>query len=186
MAPKKKDGVREQLGTLEQRAQALYDEDWEFRAFLNEQESMKVDAIVQRLFQEASENIDCRQCLNCCHELSPQFDDEDITKFSKGLGIPASVFIERYLIEDDDEPGMYLMRDQPCPFLGKDGCLHYELRPKECVDFPHLDKKDFLCRTMSVISDQAVCPIVFHVYQGLKAEPWGKRDRAKRGRSKKS
>jgi hypothetical protein len=183
MAPKKKAGVKEQLGTLEQRAQALYDEDWEFRTFLSEQDPTQVDATVLRLFREASKQIDCRQCMNCCRELSPQFDDEDIDKFAKGLGMSASDFVSRYLIEDDDEPGLYLMRDQPCPFLGKDGCLHHELRPKECADFPHLAQKDFLCRSMSVISDQAVCLIVFQVYQGLKAELWKKKGRGKRARS---
>jgi len=121
--------------------------------------------------------------MNCCRELSPQFDDEDIGKFAKGLEMTVADFVPRYLIEDDDEPGLYLMRDQPCPFLGKDGCTHHELRPKECADFPHLEKKDFLCRTMSIISDQAVCPIVFQVYQGLKAELWKKKGRRKSDRS---
>jgi len=182
MAPKKKKVVSGQLGTLEQRALALYDEDWDFRTFLSEQDPEKVDAIVLRLFHEASEQIECRQCLNCCRELSPQFDDTDIDRFAKGLGMTVKAYTDRYLIEDDDEPGMYLMRDRPCPFLGKDGCMHYELRPKECADYPHLENKDFLCRTMSVISDQGVCPIVFQVYQGLKAELWGKKGRKKRDR----
>jgi len=178
MAPTKKDDVKGQPGTLEHRAQTLYDEDWEFRAFLKEQDPKKVDAIVQRLFREASEQTNCRVCMNCCRELSPQFNDRDVEHFAKGLGITSPAFVRRYLVEDDDEPGKYLMRDRPCPFLGKDGCTHYELRPKECADFPHLKQKDFLGRTMSIISDQAVCPIVFHVYQGLKAELWGKKGRS--------
>jgi Fe-S-cluster containining protein len=67
-----------------------------------------------------------------------------------------------------------MMFVRPCPFVGKDGCKEYGLRPDECRNFPHLEQKNFLRRTMSVISDQQVCPISFNVYQGLKAKLWNK------------
>jgi len=160
------------LHTLPRRAQALYDEDWEFRDFLAQLDNQVVDQAVQELFKKISAEIDCRKCCNCCKNLSPQLNEADIERLAKGVGMTVSVFTKKYLIEDEDEPEMFLMFSRPCPFLGKDGCMQYELRPEECKRFPNLEEPDFNCRSMGTISDQEICPIVFQVYQELKKKLW--------------
>ena len=47
-------------------------------------------------------------------------------------------------------------------------------RPKDCVSYPYLLKKDFTSRLMGVIGNCSVCPIVFNVYELLKDEVWHK------------
>jgi hypothetical protein len=63
-------------------------ENWEFRAFLKEKcPSEKLDSLVHRLYQEIASAIDCTACGNCCCEILPALDQEDIERLAQGLGI---------------------------------------------------------------------------------------------------
>ena len=96
---------------------------------------------------------------------------EDIKNFSKGLGISAEQFRKRYLVEGE-ETGEFIFKEKPCPFLKNNLCSHYNYRPKVCRSYPHLHKNDFVFRLIGVIQNSSVCPIVFNVYEYLKAELW--------------
>lgn len=50
----------------------------------------KIDSIVNRLYREISLKIDCRTCANCCKEIQPVLEQEDIAKLAEGLGITAA------------------------------------------------------------------------------------------------
>jgi len=161
------------INRIKKLAEEREDENWEFRYFLKTCDipGKKIDAIVHRLYQEISSQIDCNTCGNCCKELKPALDEEDIERFSKGLGIPIEKFKEWYLIESK-ERGKYEFNRKPCPFLKDNKCLYPDYKPKDCQSYPHLHKDNFVSRLIGVVNNCFVCPIVFNVYEELKDELW--------------
>ena len=147
------------------------DENWEFRSFLKgcDISEEKIDSIVHKLYQKVSSEIDCRTCANCCKEVHPVLDQEDIERFSKGLGISVAQFKDQYLVKDKD-PEKFVFNKKPCPFLKDNLCSQYTYRPKDCISYPHLHKSGFIFRLISVIENCSICPIVFNVYEYLKDE----------------
>jgi hypothetical protein len=72
-------------------------ENWEFRAFLKgEITSKMLDSVVHRLYQEIAAKIDCTDCANCCREITPVLDQEDIEEFAQGLRISPKELIDIY------------------------------------------------------------------------------------------
>lgn len=147
------------------------DENWEFRSFLKgcDISEEKIDLIVHELYKKVSSEIDCRACANCCREVQPVFDQEDIQRFSKCLDISCAQFKDQYLIKDDD-PGKFVFNKRPCPFLKDNLCSHYNCRPRDCKSYPHLHKCGFIFRLINVIGNCSICPVVFNVYECLKYE----------------
>jgi uncharacterized protein len=152
-------------------AEKKTDINWEFRSFLKQFDvsSDELDSIVHRLYNEVSSQIDCTQCANCCNEVSPILDHADIEKFAGGLTMPVADFQKEYL-QSDVQPGEYIFKTLPCPFLTGNRCSNYECRPKDCVSYPHLHKDDFIFRLMTVVENCAICPIAYNVYELLKTE----------------
>jgi len=161
------------LSRIKRLAEKKEDENWGFRAFLKgfAMPLKKMDRIVHRLYKQISSQIDCTKCANCCREIQIGVDKEDIKNFSKGIGISAEKFRKRYLVEGE-ETGEFIFKEKPCPFLKNNLCSQYIYRPKVCRSYPHLHKKDFVFRLIGVIQNSSVCPIVFNVYESLKAELW--------------
>jgi hypothetical protein len=153
------------------------DENWAFRSFLKESDtpSEEIDRIVHRLYKEMSMKIDCARCANCCRELRPVLDDEDVERLSTSLGLPAAQVKKRYLVNSEAETGRFVFREKPCPFLRDNICKLSEDRPKDCVSYPHLDKEGFVFRLTSVVQNCSVSPIVFNVYECLKMLVWDAR-----------
>jgi uncharacterized protein len=143
-------------------------ENWEFRAFLKSESTSKgLDSKVHSLYQDISAAIDCKTCANCCREIQPVLDPEDIEKFAQGLGILPKEFTDQYMVQKED--GLTFTQT-PCPFLRENKCTNYGARPKDCRSYPHLHKKDILSRLMGVVENYGICPIVFNVYEALKRE----------------
>lgn len=149
-------------------------ENWKFRAFLKSCNlpGEKIDSIVHDLFRDVSGKIDCKNCANCCRKILPLLDQDDIGRFSKGLGISPLEFKRHYLVEAEGEPGKYAFNKKPCPFLQDNLCSHYDLRPEDCRSYPHLHKEGFTSRVTGVIENCSICPIAYNVYELLKAELW--------------
>ncbi len=167
--------IETDLKKIKETAEKKEDENWEFRSFLKgyDIEVEELDSIVHRLFEEVCRKIDCTACGNCCREISPVLDQEDIERLSRGLGISPANFKERFLVKDDRNYSEgFIFNQKPCPFLKGNLCSHYELRPEACRSFPHLDKEEFVFRLVGVVVNYGVCPIVFNVYEQLKAELW--------------
>ena len=163
------------LKRIKKAAEKKENENWEFRSFLKgyDIEVRELDSIVHGLFKEVSREIDCTACGNCCREILPVLERGDIARLSRGLGISPKNFKERFLVKDDKNYSEgFIFNKKPCPFLKGNLCCHYELRPKDCKSFPHLHKDEFVFRLIGVVENYDVCPIVFNVYEQLKAELW--------------
>jgi len=149
------------------------DENWAFRAFLKQTDIpwRRVDRLVHELFRDLAARIDCTQCGNCCRVMSPVLKPVDVQRLAARLGLTPDAFQAQYLKEDPDGEG-WAWRALPCSFLRDNHCAVYEDRPQVCRSYPHLQKREFVCRSIRVIENCAVCPIVFNVYEGLKDALW--------------
>jgi hypothetical protein len=128
-----------------------------------------VDAVVHDLYRQESAAFDCTGCANCCKSISPLLDGEDIARLSVGLGIPADRVISDYLVRNDEYGGWTFNR-APCPLLENNLCSCYGHRPHDCASYPHLHKDRFVGRLSNTVANCAVCPVVYAVYERLKAE----------------
>jgi len=141
---------------------------WKFRAFLKGIcTSEELDSLVHKLYQEIAAAIDCTTCGNCCREILPALDQEDIERFAQGLGISQKELIDQYVVKNEEDLTFCQI---PCPFLHEKRCTNYEARPKDCRSYPHLHKEDMMSRLIGVVENYGICPIVFNVYEALKRE----------------
>ena len=166
--------IDQNLLKIKRLARQRDDENWEFRTFLKTHESkVHLDQLVHRLHDEIASQIDCTSCANCCREVMPVLDREDIETFALGLGMSPTDLTAQYVVKQEDG----LAFEMPCPFLEGNHCRNYESRPKGCRSYPHLHKERFAGRLISVVLNCSVCPIVFNVYERLKQELWPRRSR---------
>ncbi len=165
--------LKKDIDTIKKLAREKDEENLGFRSFLKSGgiPKAKVDAMVQRLDKKVSAQIDCKACANCCKEITPTFKQEDIINLAAGMQITPEKLKEQYLVESENE-GEYTVNTLPCPFLENNLCSVYNFRPNDCRSYPHLHKKNFVSRTMSVVNNTAICPIVYNVYEELKSEIW--------------
>jgi len=149
------------------------EENWGFRSFLKSCgiPSRNIDLITRRLYRKIAAKIDCGRCGNCCKEMRPVLTEKDISTCSHGLNLTGTEFKKQYLAATE-EPDKYTFNKKPCPFLDGTLCSIYNFRPLECRSFPHLPKKNLVSRLISVIHHCSFCPLVFNVYEGLKARIW--------------
>jgi hypothetical protein len=147
-------------------------ENMTFRTYLKQLPltSETLDGLVQELTGRVTAQIDCTQCANCCRCIHPLLDAADVVECTAGLQMPVEKFEEVYLEPWGDEVGKYAFRELPCPFLKQQHCINYEHRPANCRAYPYLDKRGFVFRLWGVIDNYGICPIVFNVYEQLKAE----------------
>src|SRR5690554_6972707 len=86
-------------------AEAREKENQEFRIFLKGCDPVKVDKIVQQLYQEYSTEYDCTDCGNCCRKLTLTISHEEIRKIARELNLGEEEFkdkfIEREMAEGD-------------------------------------------------------------------------------------
>ena len=145
------------------------EKNWRFRSFLKFRDDLKIDNIVHRLYREISENIDCTQCGNCCRELKPLITKKEVDLIAASLDMHEEDFSKKYTDFDHDEKKLRL-RETPCSFLEENKCTVYACRPSDCRSFPHLHKKEFTSRLITVLQNYSICPIVFNLYEQLKTE----------------
>jgi Fe-S-cluster containining protein len=160
------------LSQIKKIAAKKEDENWEYRSYLKSlsMPTEEIDAVVHHILAEVTAAIDCTQCANCCKEIRPTLDEEDIYIFADGLKLTVDEFREQYLTREEDHPSIIIFNDLPCPFLIDLRCGYYPNRPKECQSYPHLHKSEFTSRSISVLLNYEICPIVFNVFEQLKRE----------------
>ena len=150
------------------------DANWAFRSFLKnaDLEVEELDAIVHRHCEEVTARIDCRECANCCREVAPVLEPDDVERLAKGLSLTDEGCLDRLLAIDEEDDTVFA--SLPCPLLKDNQCSVYEHRPDDCRSYPHLEKDGFVFHLIGVVQNCAVCPIVFNVFERLKGELWGR------------
>lgn len=159
------------LAKIEKLAKQKDKENWDFRTHLKgcDLRPREIDAIVHRLHAYVASKIDCRKCGNCCRELSAALEAPDIKRMARAEHLTPAEFERKYL-DKTEEKGRFVVRQKPCPFLSGNVCRHYDVRPKSCAEFPFLHKRDFTTRSIMVLWNLPLCPIVYNVYEFLKQE----------------
>jgi Fe-S-cluster containining protein len=162
------------LKHIEEMAKEKEEENWAFRSFLKQHDmaGKELDALVHQITDEISSQIDCTKCANCCKQIRPVLDQDDISEFASGLKMAEPEFQEIYLSPHEEISAKQVFNGLPCPFLTDNRCSNYACRPKDCRSYPHLHKEGFVTRLWGVVENYAICPIVFNVYEQLKAELW--------------
>lgn len=157
------------LDRIKQLSKKREEENFAFRSFLKIQDSKKVDGIVHDIHNEINAQIDCTKCGNCCGELRPWVDDDDIERLANIDKIPKGEYIEKFVEKNESEGDRYL-KSMPCKYFDGKKCSIYPDRPGECRDYPFTHKDEFTSRLFGVIDDYVICPIVFNLYERLKRE----------------
>lgn len=161
--------IETDLEKIERLAIKRENENFAFRMFLKSLDDKEVDRIVHRLHREVTRQIDCLECGNCCNSLVPRVKEEEIS-FLAGLdNVPVEEFIANH-VEEDKYEGSLFLKATPCRYLDGKACTIYENRPKECREYPYTHRRGFVFRSLSMITNYAICPIVFNIMENLKAE----------------
>jgi Fe-S-cluster containining protein len=132
-----------------------------------------VEPKFRRIAIDVEEQVDCRQCANCCKVATTRISERDVEKLARFFRIRLAEFIREYTMETQEE-GLILRRDgaQGCVFLSGNDCTVYEVRPRNCENFPHLVRGEgSLVSRMWDMPDRACyCPIVYNALEAFKSE----------------
>ncbi len=137
-----------------------------YKQYLNRANKNAVLKQLPVLHEEAFDKINCLECANCCKGYSPRFKTPDIKRIAKFLKMKEGDLINTYLQVDAE--GDYVMRKQPCSFLGEDNyCTIYDVRPSDCERFPYTDEDVILKRQPLTLKNSSFCPAVYYVLEKL-------------------
>lgn len=124
--------------------------------------------VVARIDAQVWQETDCLQCANCCKTMTPTYTPEDIKRISAHLNMKPAEFREKWLHQDADN-GDWVNVSVPCQFLGADNkCSIYEVRPADCAEFPHHNKKPFDDYNDTFIGNVSRCPATYELVQRLR------------------
>jgi len=165
--------IETNIKRLEELAKQREEANWKFRSFLKGSDIPvgRIDRVVHEFYREVAGQVDCTQCANCCKVMRPVLKPADIKRLARRFLMPVAEFRSQYLKKEEDGEGL-VFKTMPCPFLKDNACTVYDERPRDCRSYPHLHKRNFVFRTMGVVSNCSICPIVFTVYEHLKREFW--------------
>jgi Fe-S-cluster containining protein len=125
-----------------------------------------IHEIVAREDAEVWKEVDCTQCANCCKTMTPTFTKKDIDRISAHLRMNAKDFKEKWLKKED--AGDWVNTTQPCQFLVDNKCSIYEVRPADCAEFPHHNKKPFDLYNETFKNNLIHCPATLNLISRLK------------------
>ena len=101
-----------------------------------------LDVIAEQLDKEVWKETDCLSCANCCKNMSPTYKYADLKRISSHFNMTIQAFKDKWLYFDKGENDWMNVR-KPCQFLDKQTnmCGIYQIRPLDCAEFPHLNRK---------------------------------------------
>ena len=112
-------------------------------------------------------DINCMECANCCKTMTPTFTKKDITRISAHLEMTPKEFTIKWLKKEEDSNDM-VNTTQPCQFLAGNICSIYEVRPADCAEFPHHNKKPFDLYNDTFKNNLIHCPATLTLVDRLK------------------
>lgn len=125
--------------------------------------------LVAEADQAAWAEVDCLACANCCRTMTPTWNRTDVARISKHLNMKPKEFIEKWLYKEE-ETGDWVNKSVPCQFLDltTNKCNVYEVRPKDCAEFPHHNKKPFDLYNDTFVGNVVRCPATYKMVSNLK------------------
>ena len=156
---------------IEELTRQKEDEDRRYRCLLEQSDltSDEVDAIVHKHYRAVSEQIECRECGNCCKVFRPSLKADDINRLAHRMRITRADFIMEYLVAYENGKD-HFFKLTPCPFLVNNACTVYPDRPEACRSYPGLHKEGFVLNLSHAFSSCSVCPVVYNAYELVKRE----------------
>jgi len=132
------------------------------------------DRILRRIAENIEEQIDCRECANCCKVESIQISDRDAERLARHLRIPPAQFLAEYTATGEEGAVRTLRRSEEtgCVFLAGKDCTVYDERPDTCRRFPHLVRGSgsIASRMWQFVDRACYCPIVYNALEAFKTE----------------
>jgi len=156
------------LAKLDELSRQKWADNWNFREFLIQKVAPDlIDRTAQQLNAEVAGAIDCTACGHCCRASKPSLPPEAIARLAAAKAMTTEKFTQLYTAPEAD--GVLSFCQTPCPMLKGNLCSVYAARPDDCRSYPHLQHPDFLAGSVATIENYRVCPIVFNVYEKMKA-----------------
>lgn len=126
---------------------------------------------LRRTAREIQEEMNCRECAECCRVTEVEPTRRDIEKLSKFLGITNREFVAKYtMIAEDKSRILKRSEKKGCVFLSGNDCTVYEARPIDCSGFPHLVKgsASIAAKMYAFVERAEFCPIVYNWMEAAK------------------
>jgi uncharacterized protein len=146
-------------------------ENLKFRRFMKAHDHS--DRILRRVAEGIEEQINCRECANCCRVATTTVTERDIEKLARHFRMKPARFIADYT-DMSEEEGRILRRTKEtgCVFLDGNECTVYDARPDTCEKFPHVVRgSGSIASRMWQFADRATyCPIVYNSLEAFKKE----------------
>ena len=131
-----------------------------------------VERKLRKIGQEIQDQIDCRECANCCKVASIAPSKRDIDAMARFLRIGRAQFLEQYTALDEEGELILKRSASGCVFLEGLDCTIYEARPRTCDAFPHIVKGEgpISTRMWQFVDRATYCPIVYNSLEAFKVE----------------
>ncbi len=139
-------------------------------AFLNKLDEIVpvgMPEVVAKADEKVWQEIDCTQCANCCKTMTPAFSKADIIRIATHLRMRPSDFRDKWL-KKEESSGDWVNTTQPCQFLVDNKCSIYAVRPSDCAEFPHHNKKPFDEYNETFKNNLVHCPATLNLVERLK------------------
>ena len=100
-----------------------------------------LDHLVDEIDESVWKEVNCISCANCCRTMTPTYTFKDLQRISKHLNMTIKQFRAKWLYKD--RQGEWMNLSTPCQFLDRKTnlCTIYLVRPADCAEFPHLNKR---------------------------------------------
>ena len=113
------------------------------------------------------QDVSCLECANCCKTMTPTYTAKDLKRISAHFNMTPKEFKEKWLYKD--ESGDWMNVSTPCQFLDdKNMCTIYDIRPEDCAEFPHHNKKPFDQYNDTFSNNVQHCPATFELVNRLR------------------
>ncbi len=138
-----------------------------FLTKIENQPPKNLDLLADILDKEVWQEVDCLACSNCCRNMTPTYTFKDQQRISRHLNMSIRQFREKWLYKDKE--GEWMNVNTPCQFLDRktNMCNIYEIRPKDCAEFPHLTKKKVVEYIHIHKQNVQHCPATFKMVEKL-------------------